>query len=123
MKVISDIECKNLTVETINGTPPQQIIDNLKNDLVDGTLIVNNATSATNATNYNINEGTIKDKFDSIEQRLDSLGFKEGSVDIKNATLTKKGDYAILVLPEGVHFSNGITEYIMSFISAESFEQ
>lgn len=41
-----------------------------------------NATNATTASNYNQSSGTILNKFNEIDERLTSLGFKSGSVEL-----------------------------------------
>ena len=60
----------------------------------------------------------------TIEERLTSLGFKQGSVTgISGATLTKQGKYAILFIPAHRLFSNGSgvfdKSYSMSFTAKQ----
>lgn len=60
----------------------------------------NNASKADTAKNYSL-DGTIKQKFDSIEERLSSLGFKQGSISLASGfnatqnTVTRQGNYII----------------------------
>lgn len=67
----------------------------------EGSRVVKEATNATNASNYNSVSGTIKNKFAEIEGRLDSLGFRQGSVTLSSGTtaetniLTRQGNYVL----------------------------
>lgn len=57
----------------------------------------NNANNADTAKNYS-SDGTIKQKFDSIEERLSSLGFKQGVVTadyLQSYTLKRQGSCVI----------------------------
>ena len=44
-----------------------------------------NADSATTANNYNATSGTIKEKFDSVDQKLANLGFRKASISVSRS--------------------------------------
>ena len=89
----------------------------------DGTT-AKKATEAEDAKDY-LAGGTIDEKFDEIDQRLDNLGFKQGSISggfIENApsaTLTKQAKYAILKVPQVRWYETTAT---MSFTAKEKVE-
>lgn len=82
------------------------------------------ATEADYTKDY-VGGGTIEYKFDEIDQRLDNLGFKQGSISggfIENApsaTLTKQAKYAILKVPQVYWYETTAT---MSFTAKEKVE-
>lgn len=96
---------KETLVDAINEIEPKasSALEEITN-IEDGTVTVPNATHATNAdnaTNYNTLSGSIKTKFDDIEERLTNLGFKQGSVTLSSGTtaetniLTRQGNYVL----------------------------
>lgn len=80
----------------------------------------NNADYATKAKDYDTTSGAIKDKFNNIDERLEKLGFREGSITntsgsttdsygYKYGTVKRQGNYVILTLISPTIYYSGQT--------------